>query len=196
MLTVQRERPGQRALKPPAESWGLKLAPRDCTPRPLVPSAGPLEHTVWSQPWGPPSDARSHPVCSLNSTCSCPHSVPGHTPPPPAPAKAEAWSCLPPCSQPFPSPRLHPLEETDSTCTPRTQPSEGTVTPACHPHSRTPADKGCLYPLGSGQTQADPGQGWAGRKGRRKNPLASKLQFLWGCCQPQLFGAYCIPGMS
>lgn len=39
------------------------------------------------------------------------------------------------------------------------------------PYAHTPTDKGCWYPRGSGQTQGDPGQGWAGGEERpRETP--------------------------
>lgn len=90
------------APKPPSQSHATKEErSRDLSrlpvtappaPQPLCQAPGP--HDL-APAVGPHSGAHSHPVCSPNSTCSCPRSVPGHAPRPPAPAKAEAWSCLP-----------------------------------------------------------------------------------------------------
>lgn len=162
------------APKPPAQShatreersWDLSRLPVTAPP---APGAHGLAPAV-----GPPSDARSHPLCSPNSTCSCPRSVRGHAPRPPAP---EAWSC--------PSPHLG--------CTPsggqiRSAPPELSAAKEHSPLPVTPTRSARLTKAACTRS------GLPGRKGRRGNPWASKLRVLWGRRQPQLFGAHCIPG--
>lgn len=143
--------PSQSHVTKEERSQDLSRLPVTAPPAPQPLCRAPGPHDL-APAVGPHSGAHSHPVCSPNSTCSCPRSVPGHAPRPPAPAKAEAWSCLPRFLL-VPSPRLRPIRGTDSICTPRTQHSEGALAPACHPHALAPADKGSLYPLGSGREE-------------------------------------------
>lgn len=179
----QRERPGRRALKPPAQShtareeqrWHLRPAPHDCTPDPSAPLPGPW--STWSGPSrGAPQQRPLAPCLLPDSTCSCARSGPGRTPhlllqpkQRPGPARHRV-SC--------PFPRLDSRERI------RSAPLEPSTVKEQSPLPVTPiraprlTEAACTH------------LGLAGSKGRQESPRASKLQFLWGRCQPQLFGAY------
>lgn len=177
------------APKPPSQSHATKEErSRDLSRLPVTappapqPSAGPLDHTIWPRPWGP--------TAVPTRTLSAPR-IPRA--PVPAPSRATHHALLlqpkqrpgPACHVSCSSPRLD--------CAPsggqiRSAPPEPSTVKERSPLPVTPMRSPRLTKAACTHS------GLVGRKGQREDPRASKLQFLWGRCQPQLFGAHCIPG--